>query len=158
MLNLAVEVIPGGSLRITWYTDEATTEFIEVDGQTFVGDTVALRKNHDITIVPSPDLPALETFTLTVAASDASGNSNSTSIQFQISEDDAVSALPDDPGPKDCATLDGDDCGAASSNNGAIILGSAIFVILLVFVALLRTRKFESEINDGLVENLDSFE
>ncbi|MBI31807.1 MAG: hypothetical protein CMB72_04365 [Euryarchaeota archaeon] len=158
VLNLAVEVIPGGSLRITWYTDEATTEFIEVDGQTFVGDTVALRKNHDLTIVPSPDLPALETFTLTVTASDASGNSNSTSIQFQIGEDDAVSPLPDDPGPKDCATLDGDDCGASSSNNGAIILGSAIFVILLVSVALLRTRKFESEIYDGLVEDLDSFE
>ena len=52
MLNLAVDVLEGGSLWVTWYTSEEATESIEVSGQMFTGDTVALRKNHDMTIVP----------------------------------------------------------------------------------------------------------
>ena len=158
ILNLAVQVLEGGSLRVTWYTSEEASESIEVDGQTFTGDRVALRKNHDITIVPNPILPALQTFTLSVTASDASGNSNSSSVQFAISEEDAASPPPDDPGPKDCATLDGDGCGAPSSTNGLVIIGFAVVVILLVLVALLRTRISENEMIEGLVEDLDAFE
>ena len=60
VLNLAVDVLDGGSLRVTWYTSEESTESIPSFGQTFTGDTVALRKNHDLTIVPSPTLTALQ--------------------------------------------------------------------------------------------------
>ena len=155
VLNLAVEVIPGGSLRVSWYTDEATTESIEVEGQTFTGDTVALRKNHEIIIVPSPVLPALETLTLTVTASDASGNSNTSSVQFEISEENAAAPVNDDPVPKDCATLDSDSCESPSSTNGPLIIGSAIVVIILVVFALLRTRISENEIFEGLIEDIE---
>ena len=95
VLNLAVDVLDGGSLRVTWYTSEESTESIQVSGQTFTGDTVALRKNHDLTIVPSPTLTALETYTLTIAV-DASGNSNSSSVDFVIDADESISPSPDE--------------------------------------------------------------
>ncbi len=159
VLNLAIQLLTGGSLKVTWYTSEETTESIEVNGQTFVGDSVALRKNHDMTITPNPVLPALQTFTLTVSVLDASGNSNSSSIQFTISEEEASSPLPDQSSDStECSTLDGDECVNPSSNNGALIFGSAIVVILLVMFALMRTRISENEILDGLVQELDDIE
>ena len=95
---LGHEVIEGGSLRVTWYTSEEATESIEVDGQTFAGAAIALRKNHEITISPYPVLSALHTYTLTVTASDASGNTNSSSVDFFIEEEDAASPPPDESG------------------------------------------------------------
>ena len=67
VLGHLLEVIAGGSLRVTWYTSEETTESIEVYSQTFVGDNVALRKNHEMTVVPYPEPPALQTYTLTLS-------------------------------------------------------------------------------------------
>ena len=96
VLNLAVDVLEGGSLWVTWYTSEEATESIEVSGQMFTGDTVALRKNHDMTIVPVPGLAALETHTLTVTVTDASGNSNTSSIEFTIAEEDTTPTTPEE--------------------------------------------------------------
>ena len=39
VLNLAVDVLEGGSLWVTWYTSEEATESIEVSGQMFTGET-----------------------------------------------------------------------------------------------------------------------
>ncbi|RZD50426.1 MAG: hypothetical protein CXT67_09480, partial [Methanobacteriota archaeon] len=72
-----------------------------MEGQTFVGDTVALRKNHEMTIVPYPELVALQTYTLTINISDASGNTNTSSVDFVIAEEDAASPLPDEEIPDD---------------------------------------------------------
>lgn len=144
LLNLAVEVIVGGSLRVTWYTSEQATESIEVYGQTFVGDNVALRKNHEMTVVPYPDLPALQTYTLTVTASDASGNTNSSSVDFFIEEEYAASPLPDETfppsGPNDESS---DTVSIADVFGNPVVQIGLLLVILLVVGALFRTRRHD---------------
>ncbi len=155
VLNLAVEVLEGGSLRVTWYTDEATTESIEVGGQTFTGDEVALRKNHDMTIDPSPELVALQTYTLTVTAVDASSNANSSGVVFSIAEEDAASSLPDttpDTTPDSSGeTSSGNEDGTSQREAGSQGLGDLlsqpgvqIFLmigVLFVILAFVRSRK-----------------
>ena len=159
VLNLDVQPLTGGSLKVTWYTSEETTESIEVDGQIFTGDVVALRKNHQMSITPNPVLPVLQEFSLTVTVSDASGNSNSSSIIFIIPEDFAVSPLPDEESDSsECSTLDGEVCETPSSSNGELIMGAAVLVILLVGFALMRTRISENEILDGLIQEIEDIE
>ena len=150
VLNLALEIVPGGkSFRITWYTDEATTESIEVGGQAFTGDIVALRKNHDMTINPNPELIALQTYTVTVTAIDASGNSNTSSIEFTIPEEDAASPLPD---PDSSGEESG---GNEEGISQEMVLIIAFIVALLVLGAIIRTRRSEQDI---LAETLAVFD
>lgn len=158
LLNLAVEVIEGGSLRVTWYTSEGSTESIEVAGQSFAGDAVALRKNHDMTIFPYPDLTALETYTLTVTISDASGNMNTSSVEFVIEEEDAASPLPD-PGSDQSEPEDDSD----NKVNIGDLLGdpvvqiSLMAIVVMILIAFIRTRKHELDysmpIEDDLFED-----
>ena len=150
VLNLALEIVPGGkSFRITWYTDEATTESIEVGGQAFTGDIVALRKNHDMTINPNPELIALQTYTVTVTAIDASGNSNTSSNEFTIPEEDAASPLPD---PDSSGEESG---GNEEGISQEMVLIIAFIVALLVLGAIIRTRRSEQDI---LAETLAVFD
>jgi hypothetical protein len=145
ILNLMVEVIEGGSLKVTWYTSEDATESIEVEGQTFVGDNVALRKNHEMTIVPIPDLPALQTYTLTINISDASGNMNSSSVDFFIEEEDAASPLPDEERP-DNGNNQNESTDTASIGNlfgNSVVQLGLLLVVILVITALIRTRKYQ---------------
>ena len=158
LLNLAVEVLEGGSLRVTWYTSEESTESIEVSDQIFTGDTVALRKNHDMTVVPSPYLSVLETHTLTVTATDASGNSNSSSVEFTISEEDAASSLPDQ-GSVPSGIEDDSDEEANISDLFAdpIVQIALLLAVIFVITALVRMRKNEldylSNIEDTLFDD-----
>ncbi len=153
ILNLAVEFMGLGSLKVTWYTSEEATESIEVDGQTFVGDTVALRKNHEMTLVPYPELVAFETYTLTIQVSDASGNNNSSSVDFIIAEEDAASPPPDEnfppggngenpqpSGPND-ETSDTGSIGDLLQNS--LVQLGLLLVVILVITALVRTRKYQ---------------
>ena len=144
LLNLAVEVIEGGSLRVTWYTSEMATESIEVAGQTFAGDAIALRKNHDMTIVPYPELTALETYTLTVTISDASGNSNTSSVDFIIEEEDAASPSPDPSFPPDQSEDDSSETKSISDLLSDPVAQIALLVVIIaLLLALIRTRKNE---------------
>tara|TARA_B100001750_G_scaffold230090_1_gene226193 strand:- start:2403 stop:5753 length:3351 start_codon:yes stop_codon:yes gene_type:complete len=144
LLNLAVEVIEGGSLRVTWYTSEEATEIIEVAGQSFTGDAVALRKNHDLTIVPYPELTALETYTLTVVVADASGNTNSSSVDFFIDEEEAASPPPDEGINPSGPSEDSSDATSIGELIGdPVVQIGLLLVILLVVGALIRTRKNE---------------
>jgi len=144
LLNLDVEVIEGGSLRVTWYTSEEATESIEVDGQTFAGDAIALRKNHEITISPYPVLSALYTYTLTVTASDASGNTNSSSVDFIIEEEDAASPLPDEGvGPSVPTEESSDTTSIGELFGNPVVQIGLLLVILLVVGALFRTRRHD---------------
>ena len=152
VLNLALEIITGGNVRITWYTDEATTESIEVGGQTFTGDIVALRKNHDMTINPDPEFVALQTYTVTVTAIDASGNSNTSSIEFTIAEEDAASPLPDTSNPDSSGEESG---GNEEGISQEMVLIIAFIVALLVLGAIIRTRRSEQDI---LAETLAVFD
>jgi len=143
-LNLAVDVLDGGSLRVTWYTSEESTESIQVSGQTFAGDTVALRKNHDLTIVPSPTLTVLEIYTLTVIAVDASGNSNSSSVDFVIDEDESISPSPDEDNDPVLSEEGSDETASIGDLFGEPIVQIALMlVVFLLLVAFIRTRKHE---------------
>ena len=144
VLNLAVDVLDGGSLRVTWYTSEESTESIQVSGQTFAGDTVALRKNHDLTIVPSPTLTVLEIYTLTVIAVDASGNSNSSSVDFVIDEDESISPSPDEDNDPVLSEEGSDETASIGDLFGEPIVQIAlILVVFLLLMAFIRTRKHE---------------
>ena len=144
VLNLAVDVLEGGSLWVTWYTSEEATESIEVSGQMFTGDTVALRKNHDMTIVPVPGLASLETHTLTVTVTDASGNSNTSSIEFTIAEDDTTPTTPEEDTEPSLTQEDSDETAAIGNVLGEPIVQIALLlVVLLLLMAFIRTRKHE---------------
>ncbi|MCS5534904.1 MAG: hypothetical protein NZ802_03530, partial [Candidatus Poseidoniales archaeon] len=158
LLNLDVEVLDGGLLRVTWYTSEEATESIEVGGQTFSGDGIALRKNHDMTIAPYPGLPALETHTLTVTIADASGNTNSSSVEFVIEEEDAASPLPDEGTEASENEDDSDEKAKIGDLFGdPIVQISLLVVVLMILVAFIRTRKYELDylqpIEDDLFED-----
>ena len=155
VLNLAVEVLEGGSLRVTWYTSEEATESIDVSGQGFTGDTVALRKNHDMTIVPTPALPALETHALTVTVTDASGNSNTSSVEFTIAEEDAASPLPDQgPDPSETADDSDEKANIGDLFGDPIIQIALLLVVLMILVAFIRTRKHELDYSMSLEDDL----
>jgi alpha-amylase/alpha-mannosidase (GH57 family) len=155
VLNLAVEVIEGGSLRVTWYTSEEATEYIEVAAQTFAGDTVALRKNHDMTIVPNPELTALETYTLTVVAADASGNTNTSSVNFVIDEEDAAPPLPDPSVPTDETDDDSNEVASVGDLLGDPAVQIALLlVVLMILVAFIRTRKHELDYTMPIEDDL----
>ena len=155
LLNLAVEVIEGGWLRVTWYTSEAATESIEVAGQSFNGDAIALRKNHDMTIVPYPELTALETYTLTVTISDASGNSNSSSVDFVIEEEDAASPLPDQGSDPSESEDDSNDKASIGDLFGDPVVQIALLlVVLMILVAFIRTRKHELDYSTPFDDDL----
>ena len=140
---------------MTWYTSEEATESIEVSGQIFNGDTVALRKNHDLTIVPSPTLPALETHTLTVTTTDASGNSNTSSVEFTIAEEDTTTPSPDE-GTNPSVTEDGSD---EKADIGAlfgdpVVQIALLLVVLILLVAFIRTRKYELDYTTPIEDDL----
>ncbi|MDP6889136.1 MAG: glucodextranase DOMON-like domain-containing protein, partial [Candidatus Thalassarchaeaceae archaeon] len=155
ILNLAVEVIEGGSLRVTWYTSEEATESIEVAGQTFFGDAVALRKNHDMTIVPYPELTGLETYTLTIVAADASGNTNTSSVNLVIDEDDATSPLPDVDSDSSETEDDSEEKADLSALFGDPIIQIALLlVVLMILTAFIRTRKHELDYSTPIEDDL----
>ena len=83
ILNLAAEVLVSGQVRVSWFTSEATTEHLSWPGGEHFGDTVALSKSHQITLT----LPAGE-LSLVVTAADAGGNSNTSSIIFNVPGDE----------------------------------------------------------------------
>jgi hypothetical protein len=155
LLNLAVEVLEDGTLRVIWYTSEDATESIEVAGQSFAGDAVALRKNHDLTIAPYPALVALETYTLTVTVADASGNINTSSVEFVISEGDATSPLPDE-GTEPSETEDDSDGKAKIGDlfGDPIVQIALLLVVLMILVAFIRTRKHELDYSKPVEDDL----
>ena len=155
VLNLAVDVLEGGSLWVTWYTSEESTESIELSGQIFTGDTVALRKNHDMTIVPVPGLAALETHTLTVTVTDASGNANTSTVEFTIAEEDANPNIPDVDTDPSLTQDDSDETAAIGNVLGEPIVQIALLlVVLLLLMAFIRTRKHELDYSMHVEDDL----
>ena len=155
VLNLAVDVLEGGSLRVTWYTSEESTELIQVSSQTFTGDTVALRKNHDLTISPDPTLTALETYTLTVIAIDASGNSNSSSMDFVIEEDEPITQTPDEVNDPVLSEEGSDETASIGDLFGEPIVQIALMlVVFLLLMAFIRTRKHELDYSLSVEDDL----
>ena len=144
ILNFIVEVLDDNLLRFSWYTSEEATETVTVGENTIQGDVVALRKNHQLTSGFS--LPAGE-YTAVVHSSDASGNNNSSSVQFTIE------ALDGEPEPEqeepDCmSTADGCEdeggtVGLADLVSQPLVQIGLLLVALLVVGALVRTRRHD---------------
>ena len=102
-----------------------------------------------MTINPNPELIALQTYTVTVTAIDASGNSNTSSIEFTIPEEDAASPLPD-------SDSSGEESGGNEEGiSQEMVLIIAFIVALLVLGAIIRTRRSEQDI---LAETLAVFD
>jgi hypothetical protein len=154
ILNLAADVLSGSSgamqLKITWYTDEATTETVGLLDAVLQGDEVALKKNHEMIFIPDPPLAA-GTYDVTVTAVDASGNSNTSTASFVVDEEDVV-VVPEDSDDEDdasdgsCEEGVGVDCPTANTGPSSdVLLGLALLVVLLVVAALVRTRRAEQD-------------
>ena len=117
ILNLAVDTALSGDvvcLEFTWYTNEATTETVDFLDATLEGDVVALKKNHEMVFCPDPALQA-GTYSLTVTAVDASGNANTSSVDFTLTSDqtggDTGQTGGEDGTAEDCP--EGEDCSPA---------------------------------------------
>jgi hypothetical protein len=106
-------------------------------------------------IVPYPALTALETYTLTVTIYDASGNSNSSSVDFVIEEEDAASALPDE-GTEPSETEDDSDEKANIDDlfGDPLVQIALLLVVLMILVAFIRTRKHELDYSQPIEDDL----
>ena len=106
-----------------------------------------------MTIVPYPHLLALQTYTLTVTISDASGNTNVSSVDFVIDEDDAATSPPDTSEP---VTPDDEDDNKAIANliEDPVVQIALLAVVILVIVAFIRTRKYELDYSQPIEDDL----
>ena len=148
ILNLAVDTALSGDvvcLEFTWYTNEATTETVDFLDATLEGDVVALKKNHEMVFCPDPALQA-GTYSLTVTAVDASGNANTSSVDFTLTSDqtgsDTGQTGGEDGTAEDCP--EGEDCSPAGGSGDQGTMLTVAFVVLAVMVAaLVRSRRAE---------------
>jgi len=175
ILNLAAEALEDGRVRITWYTSEAASENVTLTaadgGQTswLDGDSIALRKNHDLTS-ENPLDPG--DWIVTILARDASGNENSTNASFTILSDGEEPSdstcvegetRPAGDGCNDCVcaggqwactekacspTGDEDSSGFAGLLADPIILFAAVAIALAVVTALIRAGRHELDLYD----------
>ena len=146
LLNLAAEVLDDGRVRISWYTSESATESISLDGTEIHTDSFATKKNHEhiTTILSDGD------YNLVVTSADASGNSNSSTIEFTVD----VGATADNNGNSannnngDSAS-DSDDEGEASSEISSATMQIAVLaIVFLLIVAFIRVSRNDNEEND----------
>ncbi len=141
ILNVNVEIREDNRLKITWYTSEYATELIEVGSVTIEGDTVALKKNH---LLYSPNVFSSGTHTVILTAVDASGNSNSTSVDITVPQLDGGEPEPEpEPEPGECQIPEGceDERGGLGELLGSpMIMAGLLLVALLAIGALIRTR------------------
>ena len=108
-----------------------------------------------MTIAPYPVLPALEIHTLTVTIADASGNSNTSSVEFTITEEDAASSLPDPDSEPSETEEDSDEKANIGDLFGEPIIQIALLlVVLMILVAFIRTRKHELDYSTLLEDDL----
>ena len=116
---------------ISWYTSEKASErVILTKGGTEIvleGSALALDKNHFLTSEPL----VVGTWNLVVEASDASGNSNSSSIQqFEVEESEAVDEENEQA-----------KSGEVNLFADPVVQVIVLFVVLLTTIAMFRGRK-----------------
>ena len=131
ILNILSVVDESGRVMISWYTSEKASERVTLTkGGTEIvleGSALALDKNHFLTSEPL----TIGTWNLVVEASDASGNSNSSSIQqFEVEESDAV-----DEGNEQAKS------GEVNLFADPVVQVIVLFVVLLTTLAMFRGRK-----------------
>jgi hypothetical protein len=140
LLNLAVEVLDDGRARISWYSSESATEEVSLDGVVIFTDEFATKKNHQYITTILAD----GTYGLIITGSDASGNSNSSSINFVVDIGDQVvdngdnnaDTLPDNPAEEE---------DSASSDISSTTMQIAVLaIILLLVIAFIRVNRNDS--------------
>ena len=164
ILNLVVEVLDDNRIQISWYTSEEATEKVTVGDYTIDGDELAMKKNHLLT---SEFILSIGDYTAIVNSSDASGNSNSSTIQFIVENEienpetktceGCCGNTYDIPITQECNIVNCEPCekNETSTSGGIIDLLSQptvqialLLVALLVIGALIRTRNNEFDDND----------
>ena len=138
MLNLAAEVLEDGRVTVSWYTSESATETVLIDGNTVHEDAFATKKNHAFTT----DVLGDGTYTLDVISSDASGNTNQSSLSFTVD----AGASADTDSTTDTAPTEEAQPSAEVSNTALQI--TALVVVLFVLLAFLRIRGHEPDGDD----------
>ena len=141
LLNLAVEVLEDGKVRISWYTSESSTEQISLNQEIIHQDNFATKKNHEIITEPL----ANGQWNLEVESSDASGNTNSTTTQFTVN----VEGQPNQNNQVNDNTnsTDSDDKSSSIASSTVIQIGLLV-VILLLIVGFIRVRQNEFSDDD----------
>ena len=140
LLNLAVEVLDDGRARISWYTSESSTESISLDGTVIHTDEFATKKNHEhiTTVLSDGD------YTLVIASADASGNSNSSTINFVVDIGDQV--IDDDDnnvGTSPDNSPDEEDSASTEISSTTIQI-AVLVIILLLIIAFIRVNRNDS--------------
>ena len=132
VLNLDAEVLEDGRVTIAWYTSESATESISLNGEVIHSDAYATKKNHAFTTVVLAD----GTYELLVVSMDASGNSNSSTLSFNVDLGGDGETQP---------TLENNDDENEATDDAAGVSGDtlqllALVVVALVLLAFLRVR------------------
>ena len=135
-----MEVLDDGRARISWYTSESSTESISLDGTVVHTDEFATKKNHEhiTTVLSDGD------YTLVIASADASGNSNSSTINFVVDIGDQV--IDDDDnnvGTSPDNSPDEEDS-ASSEISSTTIQIAVLVIILLLIIAFIRVNRNDS--------------
>ena len=146
LLNLAVEVLESGQARVSWYTSESATESISLDGMVIHTDDFATKKNHEhiTTILSDGD------YTLAVTSADASGNSNTSSIEFTVvvTSSGNNDNTADDNGGEPSPVNDNDKDETSSEVSSTTIQIAVLAVVFLLIVAFIRVNKNDSQDDD----------
>ena len=140
LLNLAVEVLDDGRARISWYSSESATEEVSLDGVVIFTDEFATKKNHQYITTILAD----GTYGLIITGSDASGNSNSSLINFVVDIGDQVV----DDGDNNAGTSpdnSAEEEDSASSDISSTTMQIAVLaIILLLVIAFIRVNRNDS--------------
>ena len=86
---------------------------------------------------------------------DASGNSNSSSVVFTITEENVASPLPDEDTNPSVNEEDSDEkVDLSALFDDPIIQIALLLVVLMILVAFIRTRKYELDYSTPIEDDL----
>ncbi|CAI8245825.1 MAG: Uncharacterised protein [Methanobacteriota archaeon] len=140
LLNLAVEVFEDGRVRISWYTSESSTENIYLNEQLIYQYDFATKKNHEFITEPLSD----GVWNLEVISADASGNSNSSLLEFTV-EAGVQEDQQEDTNNDDTTPINEEKSSLMTSTNIQIGL---LIVVLLVIITFIRVLQNDSKDDD----------
>ena len=140
LLNLAVEVLDDGRARISWYSSESATEQVSLDGVVIFTDEFATKKNHQYITTILAD----GTYALIITGSDASGNSNSSSINFVVDIGDQVVDNGDNNAGTSPDNSAEEEDSASSDISSTTMQIAVLAIILLLVIAFIRVNRNDS--------------
>ena len=140
ILNLVADILEDGRVSLAWYTSESATESISLNGEIIHTDAFATKKNHAFTTGVLAD----GTYVLEVVSSDASGNTNTSSLEFTVD----LGTQTEEPGTTDGGNDETDDESSAAGMSSSTLQVLALVVLILVLLAFIRVRGHEPDEED----------